>query len=799
MINYDRCSRVRAVLISLVLAALLFLVPRPFSAQTSPTIVLWTSNVPASDIHGDWVRASDPTAAGGVALQNPNLGAAKLVPAKVAPSNYFEVAFNAEANVPYRLWLRMRATANSTANDSVHVQFSDAVDASGAPVARIGTTSSFEPVLQAGTGAAAPQHWGWADTGWGSPGPPIAFANSGTHVVRVQQREDGAILDQIILSPDTYLTNAPGPRLNDTTVLEATGGEGLPPPSMADTVVLWAGDADPAAIVGSWDMTAAADAAGGTALQNPNASHVKIAPALAAPDTYFEMTFPATAGIPYHVWVRMRADGNSTSNDSIHMQFDDARDAGGAPAAAIGTTASAEFVLQPGTGGATPQGWGWTENGWDAYGPHVYFATTGTQRLRIQQREDGVSIDQIVISADAFLTTAPGGRRNDTTILPRTTTTANRAPTVAITAPADGAAFTAPADITITASATDPEGQLTRVDFYQGSTLVGSDASEPYGLTWTGAPAGTYTVTANAIDAAGAETTSAPVTVSVTTANQPPTVTLTAPAHGATFVAPATVTLTASAADPEDQLARVEFFSGSTLLASDAAPPYWFSWSSVGAGAYSLTAVAVDGEGLRTTSAAAAVTVQPNQPPSVTMTAPATGATFVAPATVMLTADATDPEGQLTRVDFYSGPTLLGGDSSPPYSFSWTSVPAGTYSLTARALDAAGDQMASPAVTITVGNPPPPQTFVVAFTASTDHDTAVTSYRLDVFSNGANPNTATPMTSSDLGRPTPDAAREIRVDRTTFLGALAPGTYGVTVSAIGPGGLGRSALYSFVR
>jgi hypothetical protein len=142
---------------------------------------------------------------------------------------------------------------------------------------------------------------------------------------------------------------------------------------------------------------------------------------------------------------------------------------------------------------------------------------------------------------------------------------------------------------------------------------------------------------------------------------------------------------------------------------------------------------------------------------------------------------------------------LIGSDSTAPYSFTWTSVPAGGYTLTALAVDAAGSQSQSAAVSVAVSSPPPPQTLTVAFTASTDHDTSVSSYRLDVFSNGADPATATPLASSDLAKPTPDAVGEIRVDRTAFLGALAPGTYVVTVSAIGPGGMGRSAPYSFVR
>src|SRR6185503_11542495 len=118
---------------------------------------------------------------------------------------------------------------------------------------------------------------------------------------------------------------------------------------------------------------------------------------------------------------------------------------------------------------------------------------------------------------------------------------------------------------------------------------------------------------------------------------------------GATFTAPATITLTAAASDPEDRLARVEFYQGNTLLGTDTTSPYSFTWSSVPAGSYTLTAVAVDADGGSTTSASISITVQPppNQPPSVTLTAPASGATFTAPATITLTATASDPEDRL--------------------------------------------------------------------------------------------------------------------------------------------------------
>ena len=87
----------------------------------------------------------------------------------------------------------------------------------------------------------------------------------------------------------------------------------------------------------------------------------------------------------------------------------------------------------------------------------------------------------------------------------------------------------------------------------------------------------------------------------------------------------------------------------------------------------------------------------------------------------------------------------------------------------------------------------------VAFTASSDHATNVTSYRLDIFAAGANPATATPIASSDLGKPTPDATSTITVDRATFFGGLAAGQYLAAVKAIGPGGQTQSAAVAFTR
>src|SRR5204863_10182437 len=110
---------------------------------------------------------------------------------------------------------------------------------------------------------------------------------------------------------------------------------------------------------------------------------------------------------------------------------------------------------------------------------------------------DGAIVDEIVISPDAYLNSPPGTRRDDTTILVSTvpaTASANQPPSVALTSPSTGSAFSAPAAIAMAAAASDPENRLARVDFYAGTTLLGSDTTAPYTFSWQSVPAGTYSL-----------------------------------------------------------------------------------------------------------------------------------------------------------------------------------------------------------------------------------------------------------------------------------------------------------------
>ncbi len=238
------------------------------------------------------------------------------------------------------------------------------------------------------------------------------------------------------------------------------------------------------------------------------------------------------------------------------------------------------------------------------------------------------------------------------------------------TAPADNTNLNAPATFTITATASDPDGTVSKVEFFQGITKLGEDVTAPYSFDVSGLAQGDYSFTARATDNFGAFTNSAAITVHVLPPlTTPPTVSIISPADGTTFLAPASITINANAADSDGTVSKVEFFNGATKLGEDTSAPYSFAWSNVAIGSYSLTAKATDDMTATTTSAAITVNVVVNQSPSITLTAPADLATNIGTGgTVTLSADVSDPESQPMDVTFY------GRLKSPPVGPDFTLV-----------------------------------------------------------------------------------------------------------------------------
>lgn len=248
----------------------------------------------------------------------------------------------------------------------------------------------------------------------------------------------------------------------------------------------------------------------------------------------------------------------------------------------------------------------------------------------------------------------------------------NNPPAVALTAPANNTTVTAPGSVNLTATASDSDGSIAKVEFYNGATKIGEDLSEPYAFTWSTIPSGDYVLTAKAMDNLGSATTSAAVTLHVLPPNTlPPVVSVTAPTDGASFSAPAAISLAASATDPDGAVAKVEFFNGLTKIGEDTTPPFTFAWSGVPVGDYTITAKATDDMTATATSTPITVHVLPNQAPTVTLSAPADNATGIGSST-NLELKIDDAEGDAQTVAFYGRRTT---PPTPGADFSIIAIP----------------------------------------------------------------------------------------------------------------------------
>lgn len=349
----------------------------------------------------------------------------------------------------------------------------------------------------------------------------------------------------------------------------------------------------------------------------------------------------------------------------------------------------------------------------------------------------------------SFKVSTCGGGTGDTT-----------PPTTSLTAPAAG---TVSGTITVSANASDNVG-VTNVEFYAGASLIGSDSSSPYSISWntTTVANGTYTLTSKAYDAAGNSASSAGVSVTVSNAvvtgivngtfetgnltgwtSAGTTGVLTGTVHGGTYADRNGSTV---ATNGDSNI--VQTF---TVPAGGGTVSFWYKMTCPDTITYdwvtatlkdNTTAVtttllpktcATNASWVQVTSAAQTAghsvtltltshddnyasdpsytyfddvtfngTVVDTTAPTTSLTAPAAGTVS---GTITVSANASDNVG-VTKVEFYAGAALIGTDTTTPYSISWntTTVANGNYTLTSKAYDAANNIGTSAGVVVTVSN-----------------------------------------------------------------------------------------------
>jgi chitodextrinase len=182
--------------------------------------------------------------------------------------------------------------------------------------------------------------------------------------------------------------------------------------------------------------------------------------------------------------------------------------------------------------------------------------------------------------------------------------------------------------------------------------------------------------------------------VSTQTANNPPRVTISEPADGTVMALGGIARISASGLDEDGSVIRMDLFvsPGSTapvqLLATNNGATITYLHSTSSTGTFVISARATDNAGA---TATASVTITVTALPVVLITQPVNGSTYTAPASITIAAQVTPAAGaSITEVNFWNGDSWLASASVSPYSYTWTGVPAGTYTLRVRAADNRG-------------------------------------------------------------------------------------------------------------
>ena len=277
------------------------------------------------------------------------------------------------------------------------------------------------------------------------------------------------------------------------------------------------------------------------------------------------------------------------------------------------------------------------------------------------------------------------------------------APAVSIASPAAGS--TVSGTVNVAANASDNVA-VSKVEFYLNGVLKATATSPPYSYFWDtlAAANGAYTLIAKAYDAAGNIGQSSAVPVNVSNDLTAPAVSIASPAAGSTVSE--TVNVAANASD-NVAVSKVEFYLNGVLKATATSAPYSYAWDTLSSanGAHVLTAKAFDAAGNIGQSAAATVNVfNDTIAPVVSIASPVAGITVSG--TVNVAANASDNVA-VSKVEFYLNGVLQATSTSGPYSFNWnaSAVTNGTYLLSAKAYDAAGNIGQSSLVTVTVDKP----------------------------------------------------------------------------------------------
>ena len=301
---------------------------------------------------------------------------------------------------------------------------------------------------------------------------------------------------------------------------------------------------------------------------------------------------------------------------------------------------------------------------------------------------------------------------NTATSTPVNVTVNNRGPLVVISAPTWNPQTQnyIRGTVTVAATATDTGGGVGHVDFLVDGTLLGAGtggAGSSYTFNWntTTATRGAHVLTARATDLVGNVTVSEGQSLIVD--NDAPFISFSFPHGDPNFgYVSQSVSLQIVGNDATSFIRQVSYtLDGSPLATVTNAPSFQYTWvvTNVANGTHLLKATGLDAAGNVSNVTQVSMTVD-HSPPTVSITAPAAGATVSG--TVTLSATASDNTG-VYYVEFDVDGVMLSQDATAPYSTTWNASAAapGSHTITVKAVDRAGNVSTVKTITVTVAAP----------------------------------------------------------------------------------------------
>ncbi|EKB51334.1 Ig-like domain-containing protein [Cecembia lonarensis] len=262
---------------------------------------------------------------------------------------------------------------------------------------------------------------------------------------------------------------------------------------------------------------------------------------------------------------------------------------------------------------------------------------------------------------------------------------ANIPPVVQIISPNNGEQFLLNTAIKVEAEAMDPDGEISRVEFFSNATLIGTSTAAPFNAVFSPAQPGKYELVAKAFDDKNANTTSGVVVVEVQGVVEIPNVSILSPIENEVFTEGTDVELMVMFNGNDEAVEKVSYYNGQVLIGVSNASPFSFEWKSVPLGNHKIRAVAYGGNpATEKQSDIVNIVVKEATVGKFSIISPTRNTRTYEGMDLEIKVELPTTTRKIAKVEFFRGNQRIGRRTAAPFNFIWENIPVGVHDLVAR-------------------------------------------------------------------------------------------------------------------